>query len=792
MSHPSSNGQGHHPAPVNQAQAGLPSTEVRYAVPEFEESVDIRDYIDVVLRRKWLVLTFLVGVFITTLIVSLSMKPVFKANGGLELSPQDAKVTKFEDMVASQLQTREYIQTQVKLLQSSSLARRVVEKLNLAEHPIFNPDAEQKQQKEDLNFLQKWRKSVTETVRGWLQALKPKSDDNDKMMTVDGQDLAELQKQKAMQAWFAGNLQVQPERDTTIISLSFTSVDPILARDTINTMVQEFIGWQMDNRIDSAGSAKKQLDKQIDIARIQLEKSEAELNRFAQRAGIVSLDSKLNLIYRQLEEINRALAESQANRIAKEAIYNEAIKIGPSALPAVIQNQLIQNLREKYVETQAEYQELGDTFKDGYPKVKALKAKMLDTQKRIADEEERILNSIINEYQVAQKQEESLRKEAEEKKALAMDLNSRATQYKIREREVETNKEIYQSLLSRAKEIDANVGTDLSNIRVVDYADLPLSPYKPNIKLNLLLALVVGLMGGVGVAFFLEYLDNTVKGMDEISDRFQIPILGVVPLAKPDEINDLDKLVRLQPRSGFAEAIRTTKVSIQLCSFMEQAPKSLLITSTASGEGKSTIATNLAQAFASSDERVILIDADLRKPRLHKVFNGHGQLKGMSQLLSGLAKIDEALYKTDVPNLYFLSAGPIPPNPAELLASNRMKRLLEGLSKYFDRIVIDGPPAAGFADVLALANYVNGVVLISTLGQTHRDALRIFKKSLHNVGGNLLGGIVNKLDLSKQYGGYYYKYYKYYHSYYQPYGDKQPNLPAAEEELENEPPAEES
>ncbi|MDY0042196.1 MAG: polysaccharide biosynthesis tyrosine autokinase [Desulforhabdus sp.] len=753
--------------PATFSEGGLPTTDLRRPLPDFEDAVDLRDYLDVVLRRKWLILTVLVGVFVTTLVVSLTMKPVFKASGGLELSPQEARVTKFEDVVATQLQTREFIQTQVKLLQSGSLATRVIERLNLAEHSIFN-------EAEEPGVLQKWKANITGTVKEWLQAMA--STHESEPDEGHGLDLDRLRKDKSMATWFAQNLQVQPERDTTLINVSFSATDPALAQDAINTLIREFIGWQMDKRIEAASSAKHQLHKQIEVSRIQLEKAESELNKFAQKAGIVSLDSKLNLIYRQLEEMNRALAEAQAERVSKEALYAEAIRLSSGALPQIIDNPLIQKLREQYVQLKAEYEQMRDTFKDDYPTLKSLKAKMLDTQRRIKDEETRILDSIINDYSVALRKEGSLKKESEEKKELALDLNNRATQYKILEREVETNKEIYQSLLSRAKEIDANVGTDLSNIRVVDYADLPLTPYKPNVRLNLLLALVVGLMGGVGLAFFLEYLDDTVKGLDEISDRFHIPVLGVVPLANQDELKDLDNLVLLKPRAGFSEAVRTAKVSVQLSSYMEQAPKSLLITSTAQQEGKSTLSANLAQAFASSDEKVVLLDVDLRKPRLHKVFCNNGQHKGISQILTGLCRLDEAVIKSEVPNLYFIPAGPIPPNPAELLASNRMRKLLDTLCNHFDYVIIDAPPATGFADVLALCSYVHGIILISILGHTHREALRIFRKSLHNVGGNLLGSVINKLDMRHQYGAYYNKYYKYYYSYYQPYGEKSENL----------------
>jgi polysaccharide biosynthesis transport protein len=296
----------------------------------------------------------------------------------------------------------------------------------------------------------------------------------------------------------------------------------------------------------------------------------------------------------------------------------------------------------------------------------------------------------------------------------------------------------------------------------------------------------VGLMGGIGLAFGLEYMDNTIKRIDEVTSRFQIPILGVIPMARDDEAVGLEYLVTRKPKAGFSEAIRTTKVSIQLSNTSDKPLKSLVLTSTAASEGKTTTSANLAQAFAASEERVVLVDADLRKPRLHKVIgmNGSGPAgrKGLSQYLSGICGLEEVVRKTDIPNLYFISAGPIPPNPAELLASSRMQELLRSLGEQFDRIIVDAPPAAGFADVLVLGHHADGVILISTLGQTHREALRIFRRSLFNVQGNLLGCIVNKLNLGNHYGGYYYKYYKYYSNYYQsPYREENPVLPAEED-----------
>ncbi len=761
MIHPSDNSTfGNLPVSVSRSQA--PSTEVYEPVPDFEDSADLRDYLEVVFRRRWLVLTFLSAVFAAVLIVSLVMKPVYKAGGRLELSIQAPKVTKFEDMVASQMQTREFMQTQVKLLQSESLARRVIDKLHLDQNPVFNPAVDER-----LNG-EKWFTKLKKSVKNWL----PFGTGHQAEEAV----LAELAEQKEVEKRFSKSLEVQAERDTTIVSLGFKCVDPALAKDVINALIQEFTAWQMDKRIDAAVNAKQQLEKQLDVARIQLEKAESNLNAFSQKAGIVSLNSNLNLIYRQLEEMNNGLASAESDRIAKEALYNQALKGNVSALPNVLENVLIQKLREEHVKVMAQYQELYATFRDDYPAVKTLKAKMTDLEKKIAHAENRIAESLKNAYQTALRKEESLRKEADEKKASALALNNQATQYKILEREVETSKSIHQSLLERSKEIDAKVGTELGNIQVVDYATRPLKPHSPNIPLNLLLALVVGLMGGVGLAFFLEYLDNTVKRIDEFSDRFQLPILGVLPMAEPEEQKDLDVLVRVKPRASFSESIRTAKVSIQLSSAMDQPPRSLVITSTTAGEGKSTISCNLAQAFVSAEERVVIIDADLRKPRLHRVFgmsvNGNGskgsnKRKGLSQLLSGICEIEDVLQTTEVPNLSFISAGPTPPNPAELLASSRMRKVIDLLLQGFDRIVIDAPPAAGFADVLVLSNCADGVILVSTLGQTHREALRVFRRSIYSVRGNLLGCMVNKLSTHGHFGNYYYyKYYKYYSQYY--------------------------
>lgn len=754
-------GAASHLPPALAAQTTLPSTEFRESTPQMDDEIDLRDYLDVLIRRKWLIGAVLFAVFVTTLIVTLAMTPVYKATGRLEFNMQPPKVTKFEDMVVPQTQTREFMNTQTKLLTSDSLAWRVIETLDMVNNPSFNPAARHDGEGE----------GILSAVRGAVANLLGRGE-----ALIDA-ETDEAETQQRLLKEFQDNLEIKAERDTTILNLAFSSPDQALARDVVNTLIRSFISWQMDKKIGAAGLANEQLQKQVEVARVRLEKSEADLNSFAQKAGIVSLDSRMNLIYKQLEEINTALAQAHAQRLTKEALDAQAREVGVSAMNMVIENELIQQLRQQYVELVSQYEDLLVVFKPDYPEARRLKAKLDDVAGKIAAEEARIQKGIQNDYLVAVKNEESLRKRAEEAKASALELNDRATQYKILQREVETNKEIHQSLLQRVKEIDATVGADISNIQVVDHALLPVKPDKPRIQLNLLLAIGIGLMLGVAAAFLLEFLDNTVKSMDEISDRFGITILGVLPEAEEQHRARLDDLVISEPRAGFSEAIRTTRVSIQLSTAVEGGTKALLITSTSEGEGKSTIAVNMAKAFAAAGDKVLIIDADLRQPRLHKVFPDSGPRSGgLSELLIGSKNLEDVVRNAGQKNLYFIPAGLLPPNPAELLASRRMRQYLDKLGTVFDRIIIDGPPSVGFADVLVLGSLVNGVILVTTLGKTHRQALRLFKRSLGNISVRLLGTIVNRLSVQGRFGGYYSKYYKYYyHSY--AYGDGQAELP---------------
>ena len=737
------------------AQQHLPSTEVRELVPDYEDEIDLRDLLDVLLRRKWTVITCLLVCFFTAVLVTFSMTPQFKATGSIKVSAQAGNLTNFDNVESSALKTMEFQQTQVKMLQSEQLASRVIERLELASHKVFNPALEAKPGEAQASGLM-------DTLKGFIRA-DEKGDEIDLL----SEEAREQVLQNSMLGRFREQFGVTPVKNSELIEVSFASPDPELSAAIVNSAMDAFLDMHMDGNLKASRDAGKFLEKQIHAAQVKLEKSEQDLQAFARKIGIVSLDPKTNLTFRQMEEFNEALAKARADRIAKEARYNQNQGPEGGELTQIMDNKLIQDLKSQHATLRAEYENLGITFKPDYPQMRQLKARMDDIEARIATEKRGIFETIKNDYLTALKTELFLETKTEEQKQKSLDLEGQATQYKIYEREVETNKSIYQSLLQRAKEIEATVGVTMTNIQVIDAARAPLYPYKPRVAMNLLLGIALGLMGGMGAAFLLEHFDNTIKNPDELVDRFRIPVLGVIPYDKEAVDNRAAMALKFyqDPRSPVAEAFRTTMTSVRL-SVADDPPKTLLLTSIQPGAGKSSLSVNTALSYVSEDEKCLLIDVDLRKPSLHKVLSGGDKSVGLSSVLSGLVKLGEAIQPTDFPNLDYIGSGPLPPNPAEMLSSKRMRQLLGVVAQKYDRVILDGPPYQGFAEILVLAHMVDGVILVTTEEDTPREGVKHFRNAINNIGGRILGAIINKAGRKKGLGSYgSYKYYAYDYEY---------------------------
>ena len=734
----------------------LPSTEVRELVPEFRDEIDLRDLIDTIIRRKTVVLACLLFCFLTVALYTFMVTPQFKAMGVLRVSSQSDKLTKFDDVESTALKSMEFQQTQVKLLQSEQLASRVISRMDLTNNPDYN-------KKPEAGSDEAQTKGLFESLKTFI---RPEEDSNTlSLLDEEAQDRIVVDQSLDR---FKKLFNVSPVRNSELVEVTFTSVSPALAAEVTNTAMDEFINMHMDSRLKASQDAGKFLNKQIEGAQVKLEKSELELQAFAKKIGIVSLDPKQNLTMRQLEELNDALAKARSSRITLEARYLQLNSPESKGnLFRMVENNLIQDLKKQQATLLAEYEQLSTTFKPGYPRMLELKAQMDETEQRIQAEKNAIFDSIRDEYETAKKSEEYLASRTEEQKQRAMELEEKATQYKIFAREVETNKIIYQSLLERSKEIEATLGSSVTNIQVVDMARAPLYPFKPRVALNLALGLVLGIMGGVGAAFLLEYFDNTIKNPDEMIDRFGIPVLGLIPFDKTVAKDRKAMALKFynEPRSPVAEAIRTTMTSVRL-SVADDPPKTILVTSILAAAGKSSLSSNACLSYLSEDEKCLLIDVDLRKPSLHHVYKGGIKGQGMSSLLSGMAKLSEVITHTDYPGLDFISSGPLPPNPAELLSSKRMRQFLQSVAKDYDRVILDGPPYQGFAEILVLSSMVDGVILISVEGETPREGVKYFSRAVRNVGGRILGTIMNKSGEKKGYSSYSgYKYYSYNYNY---------------------------
>ncbi|PHR27859.1 MAG: lipopolysaccharide biosynthesis protein [Desulfotalea sp.] len=733
----------------------LPSIEVRELVPELKDEIDLRDLLDTIIRRKAVILTCLLCCFSAVALYTFTVKPQFKATAVLRVSAQSDKLTQFEGLRSTATKTMEFQQTQVHLLQSEQLATRVIDRMDLTNNLHFNSKARSSSGEAQAQGL----------VDTLMSFIRP-DEDSDTLNLLNEENQNRILVDQSLLR-FHNLFQVRPIRNSELIEVSFSATSPVLAAEVTNTSMDEFINMAMDSKLRASHDASRFLAKQIENAQIKLENSEIELQAFARKIGIVSLDPKSNLVMRQLEELNDALAKARSVRISKEARYQQSLLGGSANYFQMILNELIQNLKNKHASLLAEYKQLSATFKPMYPKLVQLKAQMDNIEASIYEEKQAIIDSIKNDYFTAVKTEEYLAERTEEQKERAMSLAEKATQYKIYLRGVESNKSIYQSLLQRSKEIEATVGASVTNIEIIDTARPPLYPFKPRVTLNLALGFILGLVGGVGAAFLFEYFDNTIKSPDEMTDRFGIPVLGLIPFDKAAVDNR--KLMALKffddPRSPVAEAIRTTMTSVRL-SVADVPPKTILVTSILPGAGKSSLASNSCFSYLAEDERCLLIDVDLRKPSLHNVFKDGMRGKGLSSVLSGMAKLSEVISATDYPGLDFISSGPLPPNPAELLSSKRMRQLLQLVSRNYDRVILDGPPYQGFAEILVLSNMVDGVILVSVEGNTPREGVKHFKHAVTNVGGRILGTIINKTGQKSGYSSSSgYRYYSYNYQY---------------------------
>ncbi len=707
-----------------------------------EEEIHLRDYLNVIIRRKWILITFLVAVVTTVTIGTFMMRPQYKSTITVKIDKENPNILTFKDVVGLERAEEDYYQTQYKVLQSRNLAKRVIRSLMLYKHPEFAVD-EGEDGKELIHALSKHE--------------NPLADDRVTSNLIDS---------------FLNKLEVKPVQKSRLVNVSFVSYDPELSARVANAIGEAFIQLNIESKFEATYQARTWLEKQLDIMKAKVEQAEERLNEYAAKNEIIFLkedeegdnNEKENIITKRLSELSTNLTGAISDRIAKEALYREVSAGDPQSSSVVMNNPLIMELKKTYAELESEYNKQLKIYKPDYPKMVKLKEHIDQIKNKIDVETKKVVSSIKKDYQIALKRENELRALVEKLKQEALDLNQRSIQYQILKREADTNKELYNGLLQRLKETGVSASLTASNIQILDRAEVPKSPYKPRKTLNIILSILVGLFGGIGVAFFVEYLDNTVKTPEDLEKRMSLPPLGLIPYYSDSKNNLLvEHASHSDSTSQIAEAFRSIRTFLLLSSGGKP-PRMIMVTSPTREEGKTTTAINIAISLTKSDVKAIIVDADMRRPRIHNVFSLDNKV-GLSNFLSGNAEIDEGIIKvSNVKNLDVITSGPIPPNPAELLSSYRFTDLLHALYSLYNFIIVDTPPVIGISDPLITSTQVDGVIIVARSGKTQKEAIREARRLLQGVNAKILGVVLNAIDQSSMRYSYYYNYYKYYYT----------------------------
>jgi capsular exopolysaccharide synthesis family protein len=700
------------------AHTGL--TDVAFGRPAKSDSrFDINEIWRIVAKWWWLITGIAIACLLAAIVISLMITPQYRAQATIEVNPEGVQVVGKEmgEVQPNQMNNREFLNTQVGLLKSRSLAERVARSTNIANDPAV----------------------------------------------IDQEIAARQARESAAARIVQSSVSIELMRESSLIGIAVEAPDPELAAKLANAYADNFIQSNMERRYEATSYARNFLQQRIAAVKARLEQSERQLVAYAKAQGILTLavDSGGTGSVRQEQSIdaatliqtNNALAQAKSDRIAAEQRFRQGS--GAQSRAAAISDPTVQALGQQRAALEAQYQQKLALFKPEFPEMVQLRNQIDSLDKQIARQRSSVSGSASGtlqaDYQAALARENALQAKVNEGKAGLMALRERSIQYTILQREVDTNRSLYDALLQRFKEVGVAGGVGANVVSVVDRAETPNGPFKPNLPLNIMIGLFVGLLLGLGTAFSIEWIDDTVKTPDDVSTKLGLASLGVIPgvgkgIAVREQLED--------PRSQVSEAYQSVRTALQF-STDHGVPRSLLVTSTRASEGKSSTALALAQTLANLGASVLLVDADLRKP----TFRGPSSTsQGLSSLLAGSDKIFDCIHPTQVERLFLLPSGPIPPNPAELLASGRFKEIIDEALTRFDHIVIDSAPVLGLADAPMLASSVEGTLMVIEAGAIRRAAALNAVNRLRASEARLMGAILTKFNALKVGYGYGYGY----------------------------------
>ncbi|HXH06605.1 MAG TPA: polysaccharide biosynthesis tyrosine autokinase [Vicinamibacterales bacterium] len=720
------------------------------------EEPSLRDYLEVLYYRRWAALTAFAATMVVTAVWTFTQTPQYEATVKVLIEAETPKVVTFEDVIQEAQQRNDYYQTQYDLLKSRSLARRTLDGLRLWTHPQFAGEGAGE------GF------GLRRLVTGAWSAVAGLFGSGHAEEGGAGAPEETAAQARAVDA-FLKALTVTPVRNSRIVDVKFRSPDPVLAAKVADAHARNYIEQNLEYRFLASKEATDWLAARLAEQRRKLEESEAALQRYREVNDAVSVEDRQNIVVQKLADLNAAVTRAKTERIEKEALYAQlrAIQSDRAALdtfPAILTNTFIQQQKAELAELQREEAQLAEKLGDRHPNMIKVRSAIQAAQTRLQAEIAKVVQAVRNEYQAALARERSLTEALEAQKREALALNRKAIEYGVLQRDVESNRQIYESLLQRAKETGVAGELKASNIRIVDAAEVPRRPVLPRKGLNLLIGGFLGLMLGVGVAFFFEHLDNRIKSPEEIKTALGLPFFGFVPLVSPEEYRGAAPLLLDSVPPRFSEALRAVRTNV-LFATAEEGCKVLAVASSQPGEGKTVTAANLAVGLAQAGHRVLLVDADLRKPRAHELF-GLTLEPGLSNVLVGNAKANDAVRKGPVAGLWVLPAGRVPPNAAELLGSPRFAEFLGTLREHFEWIVLDTAPVLAVADAAVVAHGATGVLFVVGCDMTSRPAAEAALERLDAARARVVGAVLNRVDLDGQpyyYSQYYRREYAHYY-----------------------------
>lgn len=734
----------------------------------------LADYIEK-LRRHWklVVLLTLVCVLGAALLYVISPKE-YQATARIQIERRSLSPVSGGQNPWEPLWNMEYYPTQYELLKSRGLAEKVVVNLGLAEDPFFNPNGG----------------ALLASTAG--EGMDPEA--------LDARVLGRLAQR------LLGGLQVQPVRNTQLVDIIYRSSSAQFAARAANGFADAFIAWGITNRQHTVGRASSFLASQIDALKREIQDKEAKLRAFSRETDIISLDRESSVVYAQLESFNQDYIEAKARRIEAEARYQEILQAPRQEVADRYSDGSVGSLLTEQRKLEREYQTKLQTYKPEWPAMVELRAQIeqgeANLEKVISEQVERARDTAYADFQTALRRERALQRELEEQKALLLDQSSDAAELTNLQVEISTSRELMDELLRQQSETEVAArlqNSQDSNIRVVDSALVPGGAFRPSLRQNLGMGLGLGLLLGIGAVFLIEYMDRTVKSPEEVERRLMLPNLAVIPdmsapstrygrgygygygygygaghrrqrkkaarkAVLPDGeplLDTIEKVPHDHPRLSVSEAYRALRTALLLSSAQEL--KVVTITSSGSGEGKTATSTNLAIVLAQLGRRVLLVDGDMRKPRLHEVFQVSNRT-GLVNILAGGDDPNAVTVQTQVPGLHVIPSGPNPPNPSELLSSDRMHQLLERARGRFDFVVVDTPPVLAVTDATVLGSMTDGVVLCLRAGKVLREDARTCRDRLLLADVRILGTVLNRHTERSGSG-------RSYHYYYAAYGE---------------------